>query len=106
MDSSSAQPRLILICGLPGSVKSTLAKVFEAKLPAIRFFADDWPDALGVNLYREDMRAKVEALQWKVAQDMLRLGQIVIVEWGTWARSERDALPLAARELGAAVELH
>jgi len=30
----------------------------------------------------------------------------VIIEWGTWARCERDALRLTARELGAAVELH
>jgi predicted kinase len=33
------------------------------------------------------------------------LGVTVIVEWGTWARSERDALRERARELGAAVEL-
>lgn len=31
---------------------------------------------------------------------------VVIVEWGTWGRSERDALRLGARALGAAVELH
>ncbi len=36
----------------------------------------------------------------------LRLGQNVVIEWGTWARSERDALRTGARELGARVELH
>jgi predicted kinase len=30
----------------------------------------------------------------------------VIIEWGTWARSERDTLRVGARALGAAVELH
>jgi len=30
----------------------------------------------------------------------------VIIEWGTWARAERDTLRLEARALGAAVELH
>jgi len=30
----------------------------------------------------------------------------VIIEWGTWGRSERDTLRLEARALGAAVELH
>jgi len=30
---------------------------------------------------------------------------VVIIEWGTWGRSERDALRIRARELGAAVEL-
>jgi len=36
---------------------------------------------------------------------LLSLGLIVIVEWGTWARSERDKLRVEARALGAAVEL-
>ena len=52
------------------------------------------------------MRAKVEALQWKFAQELLARGLTVILEWGTWARSERDTLRLSARALGAAVELH
>ena len=30
----------------------------------------------------------------------------MIIEWGTWGRSERDTLRLEARALGAAVELH
>jgi predicted kinase len=30
----------------------------------------------------------------------------IIIEWGTWGRSERDALRTGARALGAAVELH
>ena len=41
-----------------------------------------------------------------VAQELLALGATVIIEWGTWARSERDTLRVRARELGAAVELH
>lgn len=98
--------RLILVCGLPGSGKTTLAVALESKLQAIRFSPDDWLDALSINLHREDMRAKVEALQWKFAQQLLVRGLTVIIEWGTWARSERDTLRLSARALGAAVELH
>lgn len=41
-----------------------------------------------------------------LAQRLLALGSIVIIEWGTWGRSERDTLRLGARALGAAVELH
>jgi predicted kinase len=98
-------PRLIIVCGLPGSGKTTLSKILESRLRAYRFCADDWLDALSINLHREDSRGKIEALQWKIAQDLLVLGLTVIIEWGTWSRSERDALRLGARALGAAVEL-
>jgi predicted kinase len=63
-------------------------------------------DALDIDLYDEGMRAKIEALQWKLAQDLLALGHSVIIEWGTWGRTERDALRNGARALGTAVELH
>ena len=98
--------RLIVVCGLPGSGKTTLALALESRLRAIRFSPDDWMDALSVSLYDEDVRERIEALQWKLAQDLLGLGLTVIIEWGTWARSERDTLRLGARALGAAVELH
>jgi predicted kinase len=61
--------------------------------------------ALSIDLYDEESRAKIEALQWQCAQDLLTLGLTVIIEWGTWARSERDTLRLKARALGARVEL-
>ena len=63
-------------------------------------------DALSVNLWDERVRGRVEALQWQLGQQLLALGLNVIIEWGTWGRSERDVLRLRARELGAAVELH
>ena len=63
-------------------------------------------DALSVDVWDERMRAKIEALQWQLGQQFLAFGLNVIIEWGTWGRSERDALRLRARELGAAVELH
>ena len=104
MERSAA--RLIIVCGLPGSGKTTVAKMLESRLHAIRLAPDDWMDALSINLWDEEKRAKIEALQWKLAQELLAVGVTVIIEWGTWGRSERDALRLGARALGAAVELH
>ena len=98
--------RLIIVCGLPCSGKTTHAKALESRLPAFRLCPDEWMHALDINLWNEAARAKIEALQWSVAQQLLRLGLNVIIEWGTWGRSERDALREGARKLGAAVELH
>src|SRR5947209_2795030 len=98
--------RLIVLCGLPGSGKTTFGKVLEAKLPAVRFAPDEWMNALSLDLYDEERRAKIEQLQWTLAQRLLQLSLMVIIEWGTWGRSERDRLRLGARALGAAVELH
>jgi len=99
-----AAGRLIFICGLPGSGKTTVARALQKQFDAIRFCPDEWMQALSLDIY-DERRAKIEALQWELARGLLH-GLIVVVEWGTWGRPERDALRVGARELGAAVELH
>lgn len=106
MENQAASARLIIVCGLPGSGKTTLARALERKLAAIRFCPDEWMQALSLDIYDEQRRANIEALQWDLARKLLTQGLIVIIEWGTWGRSERDALREGARQLGAAVELH
>ena len=106
MEAATADQRLIIVCGLPGSGKTTWAKTLESKLRAIRFCADEWMDTLAINLWEEETRTRIESLQWELAQQLLVLGLTIIIEWGTWGRSERDAMRVRARELGAAVELH
>jgi predicted kinase len=106
MTQSGTGSRLIIVCGLPGSGKTTHATLLQSRLQGIRFAPDEWMAALALDLYDEAKRAKIEALQWQLAQELLRLGLTVIIEWGTWGREERDTLRLRARALGAAVELH
>lgn len=106
MERSDTGPRLIIVCGLPGSGKTRLSKKLERRLRAVGLCPDEWLDALSISLCLEDMRGKVEALQWKLAQDLLVLGLTVIIKWGTWARSERDTQRLGAQALGVAVELY
>jgi predicted kinase len=106
MTERDGAARLMIVCGLPGSGKTTHARRLEAAHGGVRFCPDEWIDALGIDLFDEPARARVEQLQWVLAQRLLSLGVPVVIEWGTWNRYERDALRQAARTMGVAVELH
>ena len=98
--------RLVLICGLPASGKSTLARQLARKTRAIRLDKDEWVTELGGDVWDDDFRVRVERQLWHLSQNLLARGQSVILEWGHWARVERDEKRLGARALGAKVELH
>jgi predicted kinase len=74
---------------------------------AVRFSPDEWMERLGIDIWDSTARERIESIQWDLTQELLATGKAnVIIEWGTWARSERDVLREQARQLGAAVELH
>ena len=99
------QPRLVLLCGLPASGKTTLARELAEAYGAVRLNPDEWEAALGVDPFDETFQSRLEAAFWDLTQRLLMLGTSVVLEWGFWARSERDEKRQAARALGAAVEL-
>jgi len=105
------KPRLILMCGLPGSGKTTVARRLTGEIPAIRLCTDEWQSALKVDLKEGDYDSEafhdlLEAQLWIHAQDLIRNGQSIIFEKGLWLRSERDEKRREARELGVDIELH
>src|ERR1700694_5309936 len=92
---AKSSTRLVLICGLPASGKSTLARRLAPKIPAIRLDKDGWATQLGADLWDEQFRVRLEHQLWVLSQDLLARGQSVILEWGHWARA-----------LGVEAELH
>lgn len=101
-----SEARLILTCGLPGSGKSTLARQLAAQRGALRLTKDEWLWALGSTPWDAPTQTKVEHQLWLLAQEALRLGLGVVLDFGLWARAERDEMRSVARDLGVGVELH
>jgi predicted kinase len=101
---------LHVLCGLPGSGKSTFAQGLIQERSAIRFANDDWMLALfGRNPPESEFRvvfAKIEMLQWRLAADLLRRGLDVIWDYGVWSRSDRLDLYRRCSETGAAFVLY
>lgn len=98
-------PTLFLLCGLPGSGKTTLALRLEQERHALRLSPDEWMWSLSIDLYDQAKRTAVENLQWDVASRALALGVNVVLENGFWSRAERDDYRSRAKALGASVEL-
>ena len=94
-------PTLYLMVGLPGAGKTTLAKQIEAERGALRLTPDDWMHALNIDLFDEEMRAKIEALQWEQAARALKLGIDAILDFGFWSHQEREDFVSRAEKLGA-----
>ncbi len=101
-----SEARLILTCGLPGAGKTKLATQLAADRSAVRLTKDEWLWALGSTPWDAPIREKVEHQLWRLAQEILSLGVSVVLDFGLWARIERDEMRSAGRRLGVGVELH
>lgn len=100
-------PTLYLLIGLPGSGKTTLARHLEVQHAALRLTPDEWLSPLFGAGEAWDKRWVLESeLLWGVAARTLQLGVNVILDYGCWAREERDLFRARAAALGVRFELH
>jgi predicted kinase len=101
---------LHLMVGLPCSGKTTLAQQLEQELPALRLTPDEWQIPLfGQDAEEPEHDARhslIEALLWNIASRALELGTNAILDYGFWAREEREDYRLRAQQLGAGSEVH
>jgi predicted kinase len=96
--------------GLPCSGKTTLALKLETERSALRLTPDEWQ----VRLFGQDAEEPehdvrhtlIETMLWNIASRALVLGTNVILDFGFWAREEREDFRLRAKQLGASSEVH
>lgn len=98
------RPTLFVMVGLPGSGKTTLAKRLEVEHDALRLTKDDWMMALFGWGDHGDKREIVEALLWAMGARALQLGVDVVLDYGLWAREEREQYRDRALALGARID--
>ena len=95
--------------GLPCSGKTTRARELENGLFALRLTPDEWH----INLFGHDVydqehdkrHSLIEDRLWQIASRALSLGTNVILDFGFWAKEERDDYRARAKELGARSEV-
>ncbi len=96
--------------GLPCSGKTTLAQKIEQEQAALRLTPDEWQIALfgqDADAPEHDARhTLIEGMLWKIAARALELGTNVILDYGFWAREEREDYRERAKRLGASSEVH
>jgi predicted kinase len=106
------RPSLLIVCGLPGSGKSTLSKrlrhLFDTKL----FMSDDvrrelpecsahsGPVPYGQGIYRPEMRGRVYAHLLNLAQEELKRGRSVVLDATFTRRKWREEAVRLASDTG------
>lgn len=105
--------RVHLLYGLAGSGKTTLARTLTADGKDVRFTLDEWMIRLYPSLspfadsaeYGRQTEA-VKDLIWSLAEQALRAGTDVVLDWNSWSRERRAWAVRRAAGIPAAVVLH
>lgn len=101
---------LHLMVGLPCSGKTTYAKKLAESENALLLTPDVWQLKLfGQDFpgpYHDERHGIIENIMWDVAKCVLSLGTSVILDFGFWAKSERDNFRQRADDLNVQFKIH
>ena len=96
--------------GLPCAGKTTFAQKLAHDQSALRLTTDEWHIRLfGQDAEEPEHDARhtlIEVMLWEIASRALELGTNVILDFGFWAREEREDYRARAKALGASSEVH
>ncbi len=98
-----------LLCGLPGTGKSTFARDLETQTRAVTLNHDVWLVGMfGPNAPDdfEKHRLTVLRLLWELSERLVSIGVDVILDLGLWHRFERDDFRNRAAAVNAPCKLY
>lgn len=103
-------PTVHLLCGLPASGKTTLARRLEQERVAVRFTLDEWMlsvfDLAPSDAAYGPRASRVKELIWRMVERVLALGHDVVLDWSHWSVGAREEARRRAAALGADAVVH
>ena len=104
----NTRPTIYLLCGLPGSGKTTYARKLE-KTGVVRLSLDEELFSLFGREFPPEQYSEFEKQTKKKLLEktfsLIKDGKSVILDWGFWKKDERVGVKNATQEQGAAVKL-
>jgi predicted kinase len=105
----SPQGTIHLLCGLPGTGKSTFARELESRTNGVTLNHDVWLVGIFGPTASEDFEkhhSTVWRLLWQLAERLVSIGVDVILDFGLWHRCERDDFRERAAKIHAPCRLY
>ena len=107
---SAARGTVHLLCGLPGSGKTTFARRLAVERSAVLVNADERMIARhGTNPPAKEFAAFAAAIfeeLWGETAQHVAVGRDVILDWGFWSRADRDRARQRVVATGATAKLY